>query len=452
MENRIMIRPSFRALAPSSVVLSLSLITACEPAANGAEATTPMMTPAPQSAEACAPDNGGITLPEGFCAIVFADSLGRARHLEVASNGDVLVALRNVRNRDRSVTPGGVVVLRDSDGDGVADMEERWGVTGGNEVLLDGETLYFAPDDAVLRYTLPAGSMTPSAGPDTVVSGLPADRNHTAKSLAVDDAGNIYVNIGAPSNACQETPRSQESPGLDPCPQLDDRGGVWRFSGAAMHQAQTDGMRFATGLRNVVALRQNPTTGTLFGVVHGRDSLAELWPELFTTDQRVEKPSEEFVTLREGNDYGWPYCFHDPETNAKVLAPEYGGDGAEVGRCADMEMPLVGFPAHWAPNDLEFYTGTQFPVEFRGGAFIAFHGSWNRAPAPQAGYNLVFVPMAGDQVIGDWQVFADGFAGENVSPRDAAHRPVGVALGPDGSLYVSDSQSGRIWKIIYVGA
>ena len=88
-------------------------------------------------------------------------------------------------------------------------------------------------------------------------------------------------------------------------------------------------------------------------------------------DARVEKPSEEFITIPEGSDFGWPYCYHDPETDAKVLAPEYGGDGKQVGRCAEKDSPLLGFPAHWAPNDLEFYTGETFPGRYRGGAFVA---------------------------------------------------------------------------------
>jgi glucose/arabinose dehydrogenase len=446
-----MIRSALRRSTPFTVSAAALALVACGPAGDSSAPAVPESVPAPHSADACAPDNGGITLPAGFCAIVFADSLGRARHLTVAPSGDVLVAIRNQRNRDRSVTPGGVVVLRDSDGDGVADMEERWGITGGNDLVLDGTDLYFAPDDAVLRYELPQGSMTPASGPDTVAHDLPADRNHTAKSIALSTSGHVFVNIGSPSNACMETARTQGSPGLDPCTELETRAGVWRFLASARRQEQGDGMRFATGLRNVVALTRNPITGTLFGVVHGRDSLSELWPDLYTTEQRVEKPSEEFGPINEGDDYGWPYCYHDPETDTKVLAPEYGGDGADVGRCADMVDPLIGFPAHWAPNDLEFYTGAQFPEAYRDGAFIAFHGSWNRAPAPQAGYNLVFVPMDGDRVTGEWEVFADGFAGENVSPRDARFRPTGVAMGPGGSLYVSDSQTGRIWKIIYVG-
>jgi glucose/arabinose dehydrogenase len=179
--------------------------------------------------------------------------------------------------------------------------------------------------------------------------------------------------------------------------------------------------------------------------------LSALWSEHFTEEENAEKPAEEFVRIEEGDDFGWPYCYFDPTSNSKVLAPEYGGDGSAVGRCADKADPLVVFPAHWAPNDLEFYTGSQFPEEYRGGAFVAFHGSWNRAPMAQAGYNIAFVPFLGDGPRDGWDLFAEGFAGEDVSPRGADHRPVGLAQGPDGSLFISDSQIGTIWKVIYTG-
>jgi glucose/arabinose dehydrogenase len=231
---------------------------------------------------------------------------------------------------------------------------------------------------------------------------------------------------------------------------LDLRAGIWRFAADRSGQTQEDGTRFATGLRNTVALNVDPS-GALFGVVHGRDQLSALWSEHFSEEDSAEKPAEEFVRINEGDDFGWPYCYFDPATDTKVLSPEYGGDGVEVGRCSDKEDPLLDFPAHWAPNDLEFYSGSQFPEAYRGGAFVAFHGSWNRAPLPQGGYSVAFVPFEGGEVAGGWDIFADGFAGEDVSPRGAAHRPVGLAQGPDGSLFISDSQVGRIWKVIYTG-
>jgi glucose/arabinose dehydrogenase len=433
-------------------ILSCALLTlgACTPATDAPAAAVAEGTPSPLSPR-CAPDNGGITLPADFCAIVVADDLPGARHLAVADNGDIFVALRNARaGRDAPVVTGGVAVLRDTDGDALPDTVARWGVNGGNDVLVADGYVYHAPDDAVLRYPLAAGEMVPSGDPDTLVSGLPAVANHTAKSIALGADGALYVNIGSPSNACQERTRTPGSAGQDPCPQLDTRAGIWRFDATRTGQVQDDGTRFATGLRNTVALRVNPANNVLYGAVHGRDQLHDLWPDLFTVDDNAEKPAEEFVRLDEGADYGWPYCYYDPQTNRKVLSPEYGGDGQEVGRCADKSQPIIGFPGHWAPNDLEFYTGTQYPARYRGGAFIAFHGSWNRAPNPQDGYRVVFVPAQGSDFGTDWEIFADDFR-KGEGEGSASARPVGLAMGPDGSLYVTDSLRGRIWRIVYKG-
>jgi glucose/arabinose dehydrogenase len=153
--------------------------------------------------------------------------------------------------------------------------------------------------------------------------------------------------------------------------------------------------------------------------------------------------------VEQGGEYGWPYCYYDPTQNRLVLAPEYGGDGKKVGECAQKKGPVAAFPAHWAPNALVFYTGTMFPASYRGGAFIAFHGSWNRAPEPQDGYNVVFQPMANGQASGPYQIFADGFAGPRKEPGLAAHRPAGLAVGPDGALYITDDQAGTVWRVSY---
>lgn len=403
-------------------------------------------TTGPARRPPCDPDNGGITLPEGFCATVFADGVGRPRHIVVAPNGDVFVALAGGRGQR-----GGVLALRDTNADGKADVQEQFGENGGNGIALRGEYLYFAPNDAVLRYRLPSGQLKASGRPDTIVAGLPADRSHTAKTIVVDNAGNLFVNIGSPSNACQVQDRQPGSPGMDPCPELETRAGIWRFSANRLRQKQSDGQRYATGIRNAVALTIHPGNGGLYGMQHGRDQLYANWSNLFTAEQSAEKPSEELIRIQEGDDFGWPYCYHDPELGRKVLAPEYGGDGRTVGRCASAKQPLLAFPAHWAPNAILFYTGSQFPERYRNGAFIAFHGSWNRAPLPQAGYNVVFVPFNGDRPAGTYEIFANGFAGENVQPGSARHRPTGLAQGPDGALYITDDAGGRIWRIVYTG-
>src|SRR4029077_9367447 len=123
-----------------------------------------------------------------------------------------------------------------------------------------------------------------------------------------------------------------------------------------------------------------------------------------------------------------------------------------VGLCADKRAPVAAFPAHWAPNDLLLYDGHQFPTAYQGGAFIAFHGSWNRAPLPQGGYNVVFQPLADGKASGPFLIFADGFAGASKEPGQAAHRPSGLAVAPDGALYISDDQRGRIWRVSFHGA
>lgn len=403
------------------------------------------LTRAPQGAQGC---DSTISLPDGFCARIFADSLGSARHIVVAENGDVFVALR----RSRGGAAVGVVAMRDTDGDGEADVRRQFGDVGGTGIALHNGYLYFGANDRVIRFPLPAGSLEPSGAAQAIVSELPADRSHRDKSIAVTSVGELFVNIGSPSNSCQEEDRASGSPGKDPCPDLESRAGIWKFDAAEQGQRQDDGERFATGLRNTVALTLHPQTGDVYGAQHGRDQLGRSWSDLFTPEDNAEKPSEELVKIEPNHDFGWPYCYHDPVHNRLVLAPEYGGDGDKAGRCSSKKEPLVAFPAHWAPNALQFYTGNQFPERYRGGAFIAFHGSWNRAPLPQGGYNVVFVPFEGEEPVGDWEVFADGFAGDDVSPRGAAHRPSGLAQGPDGSLYVTDDRGGRIWRIVYRGA
>lgn len=406
----------------------------------------------------CDPDNGGITVPAGFCARVFADSLPGPRHLIVAPNGDVIVALRGVRG-----TPGGVVALRDTDGDGRADRRARFGSWSSSEVALRGAALYVETGTEILRFPWPAGALEPAGAPDTIVSGLPSG-GHSAKTFALDSAGNLFINIGSRTNACQQNDRQPQSPGIDPCTELETRAGIWRFDASRLRQQQSDGERWATGIRNAVAIAINPLTGGLYVVQHGRDQLggarAANWPALYTDAQNAELPAEEMFQIERGDDFGWPYCYFDPQRRRKVLAPEYDGDGEQTGRCEGKKGNIAYFPAHWGPNALLFYSGHALPQRYRGGAFIAFHGSWNRAPLPQAGFNVVFVPMI-DGRPGNWEVFADGFmapelrsASATQTPPDPTlkrHRPTGLAEGPDGALYITDDGQGRIWRVTYIG-
>jgi glucose/arabinose dehydrogenase len=395
-----------------------------------------------QRAPACDADNAGLKLPAGFCAIVFADSVPGARHLVVTPSGEVLVATRNARDRR-----GGIVSLRDSNGDGKADQRAKFGDNGGNGIFLRGENLWFATNDAVLRYRFPRGNLIARTDVDTIVRDLPTG-GHGSKSIVVGRDNDLYVNIGSLSNACQQQNRQARSPGIDPCVELDTRAGIWRFNAMEKNQRPSKDKRFATGLRNTNALTFAPD-GRLYGAQHGRDNLGDNWG--FSDADNAEKPAEILVHIESGDDYGWPYCYYDQDLKRNVLAPEYGGDGKQVGdRCDDVDEPLAAFPGHWAPNGLVMYDGRQFPERYRRGFFVAFHGSWNRAPLPQAGYNVAFVPMR-DGKAGAWEVFADGFAGATVQPQGAAHRPVGVAVGPDGSLFVTDDAGGRIYRISYRG-
>jgi glucose/arabinose dehydrogenase len=396
------------------------------------------------AAPACDPDNGGITLPQGFCAAVVATDVGRARHLVVAPNGDVFASLEGGRGGG-----GGVIALRDTDGDGKLDKRETFGDGSSTGIALRNGYLYVATMTSVVRHKLAAGELKPSGAPETIVDGLPGGRQHGDKGIAFDGRGGLYVNVGAPSNACQQPDRQPNVPGQDPCPLLEKHGGIWRFDENKVGQQQADGKRYTTGMRQMVGLTWHDNS--LWVVMHNRDSLNTLWPEKFTAEQNGEWPAETLLKVSDGSNFGWPYCFYNNAEGKLVTNPEYGGDGKTTERCGSFTPPTVAFPGHWAPNDVLFYDGTQFPSQYRGGAFVAFHGSWNRAPLPQAGYNVTFVPFAGGKPSGKYEVFANGFAGQSplMNPGQAAARPGGLAVGPDGSLYITEDAKGKIWRVMY---
>jgi glucose/arabinose dehydrogenase len=394
-------------------------------------------------------EDAGIRVPEGFDAKVFAAGVGRARHIAVRDNGDVYVALR------RPTEGSGIAALRDEDGDGAAERIEYFGAHAGTGIAIHDGFLYASSDLAIHRYPLPEDeALVPEALPEIVVEGFPEQRSHASKAFTIDGSGNLYVNVGAPSNACQEQDRTLGSPGQQPCPLLENHAGIWRFDAGKTDQTFEDGQRFVTGTRNIVALDWNSEVGAVYFVMHGRDQLHDLFPDRYTVEESAELPAEELHVVREGANYGWPYTYFDPEAEARVIAPEYGGDGETAVEKGEYQAPLLTFPGHWAPNDLLFYTAEEgFPAEARGGAFIAFHASWNRAPLPQRGYTVVFVPFEGAEPTGEWSVFADGFKGAEIleDSDDAEFRPMGLAQGPDGALYITDSVEGRIWRVTHAG-
>ncbi len=427
-------------LISRSFFLSLAALTVFLPGA--AVATAP----------ACANDTG-LTLPAGFCATVFADKIGHARHLTVAGNGVVYV---NTWNRHGDGDPSGfLVALQDTTGSGTADVIRRFGAAGGaggTGIALYQGALYAEDRDRIERYALSATAIVPDGPPQIVVSGLPLTGDHPMHPFVIDADGKLYVDVASATNSCQQRNRMPQAPGNQPCVELRTRGGIWRYDAKRTQQKFSPAERFATGIRNADGIAVDASGRGIYATQHGRDQLHENWPTLYPPEQEATLPAEELLQVRSGGDYGWPECYFDEVQGKLVLAPEYGGDGGKaVGVCAGKRAPVASFPAHWAPNDVVIYTGTSFPARYHNGAFIAFHGSWDRAPYPQGGYNVVFQPLRGGAAGGRCEVFADGFAGAVKQPRQAEHRPSGVAVAPDGALFVSDDSHGRIYRIAYQG-
>ncbi len=407
------------------------------------------------------PDNGGLYLPDHFEALVVIDSIGPTRHIVVNDNGDIYAKLRNAEDGK------GTVGLRDTNLDGRTDSVVYFGdyidkgrsATG---VTIHNGYLYTSSRKRIYRNKLKPGELVPSSETEVVLTDM--DENvmknwHTTKPVAFDNQGYMYVPFGSPSDACQDM--SLYGPagipggkGLDPCPELVNHAGIWRFDANKTGLTQADGYKFATGIRSVVGMEWNPKDESLYAVGNGIDNFHTMFPELFSSWQAAVLPSETLMKVTEGSNFGWPYAYYDHMQKKNVLQPGYGGDGKTVGIAADFDDPVIGFPGHWAPMDVMFYHGDQFPARYNQGAFVAFHGSTDRPPYPQAGYIVCFVPFdeKGNST-GKWEVFADGFTGIDtvVNTSDAVYRPMGLSTGPDGSIYLSESNQGKIWRVMYTG-
>jgi glucose/arabinose dehydrogenase/mono/diheme cytochrome c family protein len=408
---------------------------------------------------ACPSANSGLKLPPGFCATVFADGIGHARHMVVSPDGVLYVnTWSGVYYGNAAPHAGGfLVALQDKTGAGKADVIERFGETaqsggaGGTGIGWYNGSLYAEINDKIVRYSLPSGAIVPNGPADTIVSGLPLGGDHPMHPFIIDAQGTMYVDVATATNSCQVKNRTLKSPGVDPCVELETRGGVWRYDANKTNQTFSAADRYATGIRNAEGFAFD-SGGQLLVTQHGRDQLHTNWPDLYRPDEEATLPAEELLLLKQGGDYGWPECYYDSFREKLVLAPEYGGDGGnKAGACANKMAPVAAFPAHWAPNAEAHYDKSQFPARYRDGVFIAFHGSWNRAPYTQGGYVVVFQPLSEDHAAGPCEIFADGFAGAVKSPAGAAHRPSGLAVAPDGALFVSDDVRGRIYRIAYRG-
>src|SRR5215467_4358649 len=373
-------------------------------------AATPLLAVAQANATGCAEDNAGLKLPPGFCASIFADTVRNARHMVVAPNGDLIVSMQG--------RGAGIVILRDTNKSGRAELQRQFasGFTSSEVALFDGH-LYTearpvtagrggAPSAvAIVRYPYKPGDLAPSGTPDTIVSALPGTSDHFTRNFVIAKDGSMYVNVGSQTNACQENNRAKGSPGKNPCTELETRAGIWKFDARKKNQTQATGVHFATGIRNAVGITISPLDGKLWTTQHGRDQLGGAQGGDWGFDDRYnsENPAEELLQVNQGDDFGWPYCYYSNELHKLVLAPEYGGDGKKVEQCAQKKEPVAAFPGHWAPNALFFYTGSAFPARYKNGAFIAFHGSWNRTGEPQAGFNVVFQPLSNGKAAGNYE-------------------------------------------------
>jgi glucose/arabinose dehydrogenase len=411
--------------------------------------------------QACTTGTAELTLPAGFCATIFADSIAHARHVAVASNGDVYTTIegtqpsveKKISGADKGAPePASFVALRDTNHDGRADIIKRIGSIGNTGVAVANGFLYVDEGKQIVRYARSDTALAPEGKREVIVSNVPMNGGHRARNIALGGDGALYMNLGSATNSCQQKDRANESPGVDPCTELETRAGIWKYDANKTGQVFSAKERFATGIRNGMGIAV-AGDGKVYATQHGRDQLNQNWTKLFPDPKySAENPAEELMQVNQGDDFGWPYCYYAVDQKKLVDAPEYGGDGKKTDRCASKKGPVAVFPGHWAPMSLLFYSGSSFPERYRNGAFIAFHGSWNRAPEPQAGYRVVFQPLTNSASSGDFETFATGFTADTglaLQPGTAKHRPTGLAQGPDGALIVTDDAGGRIYRITY---
>ena len=379
-----------------------------------------------------------LTLPRGFSAAIVADSLGSLRHLAINKNGDIYVKLRALKDGK------GIFFLRDTDGDGRMDKSMGFGNYPGTGIRIGGNLLYCSSNSGVFRYQLnDKGEVIDTSRAEVVVQGLVDRGRDNAKAIALDDNNNLYVAVGSYDETCTDV----SGRGKPNCPLLDSVGGVWQFTTSKVGQSYSDAIHYARGLKNVVGMDWNEATKSLFATSHGRGGLNSKFPKLYTPDQDKALPAETLYELNRGADGGWPFVYYDPFQHKKIVSPEYGGDGKKSVDNKYLD-PVADFPAHLAPNDLLFYTGNMFPEKYKNGAFIVFH---NQSQPLKKGYLVAFVPFKNGKAAGPWEVFADNFTGVDLSnpAGPLQHRPIGIAQGPDGALYVADDLEGTIFKITY---
>ena len=396
----------------------------------------------------------GLTLPSGFHASVVADGLGQVRHLAVRPNGDIYLSTP----KDAQGKGGGIVAIRLDANHRAGEAQHFGTIDGGTGIRFYKGALYASSPSGVYRFAMSGDELVPKGDPVAIVQGTPETHpgfNRTNRPIAIDNKGNLFIALDGSANLCTESMiplgGNVKAPpvGVRPCPDLQTRAGIWRFSADKTGQKfPADGEQWATGIRDMTSLDWSSADGHLYGIMHGRDSSNRFWPDLISTEAE-DQIADEMHRVDKGTDFGWPYTYYDGVRKLRLVAPEYGGDGKTSPSGHTYSTPVLTFQARRpAPVDLMFYSGTKFPAAYRNGAFVVLHGTANRT-----GYNVSFIPFNNGKP-GKPIVFADGFAAFDKSaatPR-ARYRPVGIAEAPDGSLYVVDSQVGRLWRISYDAA
>jgi glucose/arabinose dehydrogenase len=364
------------------------------PAATEVPLAVTAQPPVPQNV---VPPENPIALPPGFAISVFAQDLDDPRMLAIGPDGQLYAAEREA---DR------IVRLPDRDGDGTADGVEiaAEGLDSPSSLAFyqDG-SLYVGETTRVLRLSQPGEDGT-FQQTEVIIDGLPEGGHSTRTVLFSPDYAWLFVSIGSSCNVCQE--------------QDERRAAIMRY-----RPDGSEGQVYAGGLRNAVGITFRPGTDELWATNNGRDMLGD------------DQPPETIYQVKEGRDYGWPRCH-----SGRISDPEFGGTDA----CQGVDAPEVEMQAHSAPLGLGFYSGEQFPEDYRGDLFVAFHGSWNRSEP--TGYKVVRILIEGETA-GRVEDFAAGW----LVGGSAWGRPVDVVTGPDGSLFVSDDEGGTIYRIFYAG-
>jgi glucose/arabinose dehydrogenase len=284
------------------------------------------------------------------------------------------------------------------------------------------------------------------------VGEIPLNPGHRARNFAIGSDGALYLNVGSATNSCQKEDRKNESPGVDPCTELETRAGLWKYDANTPNQKFSAKERYATGIRNGMGIAIGPD-GKLYATQHGRDQLHDNWPKLFpTTAYQAENPAEELMQVNQGDDFGWPYCYYSVDEKKLVNAPEYGGDGKKSDRCTGKKAPVAAFPGHWAPMSLLFYSGSALPADTRTARSSPSMARGTARPTRR------LVPRSSSSRSRTARPRARTRPSPTASPRlpaaqlqpgTAKHRPTGLAQGPDGSLYITDDMGGRIYRVTY---